>query len=113
MFTPLVRMSAGLCSDLILCIEISPCFTSCCTKRCFSSMCFAFFDVPSLIVMDFAALLSVCIFTFVLMSNASCTKLRMHRPSVHAVPMAYSSDSAQESATTACVRDAKCMHVPR
>ena len=47
------------------------------------------------------------------MSNASCTKLRMYRPAVHAVPMAYSSDSAEESATTACVRDAKCMHVPR
>ena len=61
MFTPLVRMSAGLCSDLILRIEVSPCFTSCCTKRCFNSMCFAFFDVPSLIVMDFAALLSVYI----------------------------------------------------
>ena len=32
----------------------------------------------------FAALLSVCTFRFVLMSNASCTKLRMRRPAVQA-----------------------------
>ena len=37
-------------------------------------MCFAFFDVPSLIAIDFAALLSVCILMLVT-SNTSLLKL--------------------------------------
>ena len=40
-------------------------------------MCFAFFDVPSLISIDFAALLSVCILMLVRTSNASLMKLLM------------------------------------
>ena len=40
-------------------------------------MCFAFFDVPSLIAMDFAELLFVCILMLVRTSNASLMKLLM------------------------------------
>ena len=40
-------------------------------------MCFAFFDVPSLIAIDFAALLSVCTLMLVRTSNASLMKLLM------------------------------------
>ena len=40
-------------------------------------MCFSFFDVPSLIAIDFAALLSVCILMLVHTSNASLMKLLM------------------------------------
>ena len=40
-------------------------------------MCFAFFDAPSLIDIDFAALLSVCILMLMRTSNASFMKLPM------------------------------------
>ena len=40
-------------------------------------MRFAFFDVPSLIAIDFAALLSVCVLALVRTSNASSMKLLM------------------------------------
>ena len=63
--TNLVRRSAGLSSDFTLCIVVILLLTSCCVKRCRSSMCFAFFDEPSLIAIDFAALLSVCILMLV------------------------------------------------
>ena len=66
-------------------------------------MCFAFFDVPSLIATDFAALLSVCILMLVRTSNASLMKLMMQRRPCAAAPIAYSSDSADESAIVACV----------
>ena len=40
-------------------------------------MRFAFFDAPSLIAIDFAALLSVCVLMLVRTSNASLMKLQM------------------------------------
>ena len=55
----LVSVSAGFSSDLTLRVAMILLLTSCCVKRCRSSMCFAFFDVPSLIAIGFAALLSV------------------------------------------------------
>ena len=75
--TNLVSMSAGFSSDLTLCVVMILLLTSCCMKRCRSSMCFAFFDVPSLIAIDFTALLSVCILMLVRTSNASLMKLLM------------------------------------
>ena len=75
--TNLVGRSAGLSSDFTLCIVMILLLASCCMKKCGSSMCFAFFDVPSLIAIDFAALLSVCILMLVRTSNASLMKLPM------------------------------------
>ena len=75
--TNFVSRSDGLSSDLTLCIEMILLLTSCCMKRCRSSMCFAFFDVPSLIDIDFSALLSVCILMLMRTSNASFMKLPM------------------------------------
>ena len=75
--TNFVSMYEGLCSDLILHIVVILFLTSCCMKRYRSSMCFAFFDVPSLMAIDLAELLSVCILTLVFVSKASLTKLLM------------------------------------
>ena len=64
-------------------------------------MCFAFFDVLSLIVIDLAALLSL--------SRCWCV-LRMLRLSCAAVPSAHSSDS-DESAIVACAPFPSCIAV--
>ena len=67
--------------------------------RCFFS------DVPSLIETDFAAMLFVYTLMLVRTSNACLMKLLklMWRLSRAAVPMAYSSDFADESAVLAHV----------
>ena len=75
--TNFVSKSAGLSSDFTLRVVMMLLLTSCCMKRCRGSMCFAFFDVPSLIALDFAELLSVCILMLVRASNASLMKLLM------------------------------------
>ena len=87
--TNLVRMLADSSSDFTLRVVMILLLTSCCMKRCRSSTCFAFFDVPSLVAIDFAALLSLCVLMLMRTSNTSLMKLR----SCTAVPIAYSSDS--------------------
>ena len=62
-------MSAGLSSGFALRIVVSLLLTSCCMKRCRNA--------PSLIAIDFAALLSVYILMLVRTSNASLMKLLM------------------------------------
>ena len=48
--TNFVSMSAGLSSGFTVRIAMFLLLTSCCMKQCRSSMCFAFFDVPSLML---------------------------------------------------------------
>ena len=63
----------------------------------------SFFDVSSLVAMFlFAALLPVCVLMLARASNTSLMLL-MYRLSCAAVPLAYSSGSADEGAIVACV----------
>ena len=91
-------MSAGLSCVLILWIDGIPLCTSCCMNRYFRSMCFAFLDDPILVAMLFPLVLSVCMRMFTFVVVASFMKLAMCRPSCAPVPVAYSSDSADDSA---------------
>ena len=77
-------------------------------------MCFAFL-LPILVAKDLPAVLSVWILvTTVLLLSASCRKSLRCSASVAPVPMARNSDSdsAADSATTACVLEPKCTAVP-
>ena len=51
--TYLVKISAGFASVFILMILTMSLSTNCCMKRCFSSMCLAFFDEPILVAILF------------------------------------------------------------
>ena len=73
--TNFVSKFVGLSLDLILCIEMVLFLTSCYMKRYRSSMCFAFFDIPSLVVIDFVELLFICILVLIHTSNLSIMKL--------------------------------------
>ena len=73
---------------------------------------FAFFDEPILVAMLFPLVLSVCMRMFTFVVVASLMKLAMCRPSCAPVPIAYSSDSADDSATTACVLLPNCTTDP-
>ena len=76
-------------------------------------MCFAFLLLPILVAMDLPAVLSVWMLVItVVLLNVSCRKFLMCRAFVAPVPRAYSSDSADDSATTACVLEPKCTVVP-
>ena len=71
-----MRMSALFSSVLILQICRMLDCASCCMKRCLSSMCFAFFELPILVVMDFPAEESVqiCSVIFMLLPKVSVRK---------------------------------------
>ena len=107
-----VSMSAGLSCVLILCIDSTPLCTSCCMKRYFTSMCFAFFDEPILVAMLLPLVLSVCMRMFTFVVVASLMKFATCSPSCAPVPIAYSSDSADDNATTACVLLPNCTTDP-
>ena len=107
-----MSMSAGLSCVLILWIDSIPLCTSCCMNRYFRSICFAFFGEPILVAMLFPLVLSVCMRMFTFVVVASLMKLAMCRPSCAPVPIAYSSDSADDSATTACVLLPNCTTDP-
>ena len=107
-----MSMSAGLSCVLILWIDSIPLCTSCCMNRYFRSICFAFFDEPILVAMLFPLVLSVCMRMFTFVVVASLMKLAMCRPSCAPVPIAYSSDSADDSSTTACVLLPNCTTDP-
>ena len=71
-----MRMSALFSSVLILQIcRMFDC-TSCCMKRYLSSMCFAFFELPILVAIDFPAEESVqiCSVILMLLPNVSLRK---------------------------------------
>ena len=87
-----------------------PLCTSCCMNRCLSSMWFAFLLLPILVAMASPAVLFVWILviTVVVALMASCRKFLTCRASVAPVPIAYSSDSADDSAATACVLEPNC-----
>ena len=77
-------------------------------------MCFAFLLLPILVAMLLPLVESVCIFTLTLAPViASLMKFIACSTSCAAVPIAYSSDSADDSATTACVLLPKCIVAPR
>lgn len=63
-------------------------------------MCFGFFDDPILVAMLFPLVESVCLRMFTFVAVASPMKFAMCSPSCASVPIAYSSDSAEDSATT-------------
>ena len=112
--TYFVNMSAMLSKVRILCTDSMPLCTSCCMKRYFKSMCFAFFDDPILVAMLFPLVESVCIrICSLFVRIVSIRKFRMCSASCAPVPIEYSSDSALDSATIACVRDPKWIVAPR
>ena len=93
--TYFVNMSATLTKVPILCTVRMPLCTSCCMNRYFRSMCFAFFDDPILVAMLLP--LVECVWILI------CSFL----VSIVSWPIEYSSDSALDSATVACVLDPK------
>ena len=112
--TYFVNMSAMLSKVPILCTDSMPLCTNCCMKRYFKSMCFAFFDDPILVAMLLPLVESVWIrICSLFVSIVSIKKLRMWSDSCAPVPIEYSSDSALDSATIACVLDPKCTVAPR
>ena len=103
-----VNMSAMLSRVPILCTDSMPLCTSCCMNRYFRSMCFAFFDDPILVAMLFPLVESVWIrICSLLVSIVPVRKFLMCSASCTPVPIEYSSDSALDSATIACVLDPK------
>ena len=81
------------------------CEISCCVKRCFRSMCFAFLDDPILVAMLLPLDESVWILMLTFWTlRSSMRRLRRCSASVAPVLIAYSSASALESAIVACVR---------
>ena len=107
-------MSAMLSKVPILCTDSMPLCTSCCMKRYFKSMCFAFFEDPILVAMLLPLVESVWILICsLLVSIVSIRKFLMCNSSCAPAPIEYSSDSALESATIACVLDPKWIVAPR
>ena len=81
--TYFVNMSAMLSKVPILCTVRVPLCTSCCMKRYFKSMCFAFFDDPILVAMLLPLVESVWILICnLLVSIVSIRKFLMRSASV-------------------------------